>query len=207
MTDFSTILGGAEYELEISRSKFICRMTRTDSLAEGLAFVAEIKKRYSDATHNCYAIIGTPESNEQKFSDDGEPSGTAGQPIFGVLAKNGLYAVTAVVTRYFGGIKLGAGGLVNAYSKVTAGCVGTAKIVQSVWSAIFKADLTYAQHKAAERGLAGLGAKTIDTAFGTGVNLTLAVPAADALSLDAFLSELTLGQQCHKLCNHQYIIY
>ena len=101
---------------EVCKSKFICRLAPIETLDEGLEYVARIKKEFSDARHNCYAIVGTPESNALKYSDDGEPSGTAGIPMMGALQKNGLYGVACVVTRYFGGIKLGAGGLVRAYA-------------------------------------------------------------------------------------------
>lgn len=207
MIDYLTISGEAEYGLEICRSSFICRMMHIDGFSEGLNFVADIKKRFSDARHNCYAVIGTPESNEQKFSDDGEPSGTAGQPILSVLAKNGLYAVAAVVTRYFGGIKLGAGGLVSAYTKATAECVLAAKIVKCVFSAIFIAELTYTEYKSSERRFAEYGAKALATEFGEGVRVTLAAPADGAPALDAFLSGLTLGGRRHTLLRHEYIIY
>jgi len=182
-------------------------MAHTKNLAEGLEFVAGIKKKFSDATHNCYAIVGDPQSNEQRFSDDGEPSGTAGQPMLGVLAKNGLYCVTAVVTRYFGGIKLGAGGLVGAYTKAVAECVSAAKIVKSVWSDIYKAELTYSEYQAAEKRFRESGFKVVSVEFGEGVSLEIAAPAKDGEALNNYLSTLTQGGARHKQTDSKYVVY
>jgi len=93
------------------------------------SFVDEVKKTYPDARHNCYAYIADDIGNVAKFSDDGEPSGTAGQPILEVLKKSGLVKTAVVVTRYFGGIKLGASGLLSAYTKAVVECIKSAKIV------------------------------------------------------------------------------
>ena len=117
---------------EVCKSKFICRLAPIETLDEGLEYVARIKKEFSDARHNCYAIIGTPESNSLKYRDDGEPSGTAGIPMMGALQKNGLYGVVCVVTRYFGGIKLGTGGLVRAYTKGAKIALEAAGIITKV---------------------------------------------------------------------------
>lgn len=101
-------------EIIINKSRFICLIYRVSSVNEATSKLEEVKNKYKDATHYCYAyIIGSTE----KMSDDGEPSGTAGVPILNVLQKEGVQNVLCVVVRYFGGIKLGAGGLVRAYSK------------------------------------------------------------------------------------------
>lgn len=109
-------------ETIIEKSRFICSLKKETNEEEARAFINECKKTYWDAAHNCSAYILGINGNEQKSSDDGEPSGTAGVPMLGVLRKNQVTDVVAVVTRYFGGIKLGAGGLIRAY----AGCVATA---------------------------------------------------------------------------------
>ena len=122
-----------EYEIrsEIKRSLFIATV-KGEVDAEGAEeFVKTVRKRYPDATHNCYAYISDELGNCTRFSDDGEPGGTAGQPILDVLSKQGLVRTAIVVTRYFGGIKLGAGGLVGAYSGAAAEAVGNAVISQN----------------------------------------------------------------------------
>lgn len=107
----------AVFEEEIKKSVFITYLARTSSIDEAKAFVAEIKAKHSDARHNCWGFVaGRPEdSMKWGFSDDGEPSGTAGKPILAQLSGCGIGEITAVVTRYSGGIKLGTGGLVKAY--------------------------------------------------------------------------------------------
>jgi len=122
----------SEFEelIVISRSKFITTLIPITSQEDAQEKLKIIKKKYSDATHNCYAYISSENAQEQKFSDDGEPQGTAGAPILEVLKKKKVYMTLAVVTRYFGGIKLGASGLVGAYSSCVASAIDKAKIVE-----------------------------------------------------------------------------
>lgn len=116
-------------EIEIKKSRFItCLIPIVDS-NDAKDKIEQIKKEYPGATHYCYAYILL---NEKKCSDDGEPSKTAGQPILNVLEKHHLYYILAIVIRYFGGIKLGAGGLVRAYSNATIHCVNQAKIASLI---------------------------------------------------------------------------
>jgi uncharacterized YigZ family protein len=125
---YLTIAPYGETEIIIQKSRFICRAKHVESEAEASQFVQEISKRHWDATHNCYAYLVT--ETMQKSSDDGEPAGTAGRPILEVIhAKQCLYTAV-VVTRYFGGIKLGAGGLVRAYSQGAAAAIEAAGIVK-----------------------------------------------------------------------------
>lgn len=207
MNDYLSVAGLAEYGFEVSRSLFTCRLVPAADIEEGQKFVSEIRKKYSDATHHCYAVVGTPDSKARKCSDDGEPQGTAGQPILAVLTKNNLYAVCAVVTRYFGGIKLGAGGLTGAYTKAAAGAVEAAKIVNYVWSAVFKAEFTYGEYTAAEKRFRESKIKVLTTDFSEHVKAEFAAPAGDAQKVSDFLKEITLGQPRYQIINHQYILY
>lgn len=104
-------------ELTINKSKFICSAAPVNSEEEAIQFIEKIKKEFKDASHNVYAYTVGENSNVQRFTDDGEPSGTAGMPILNVINQENLRNVAVVVTRYFGGILLGAGGLVRAYTK------------------------------------------------------------------------------------------
>ncbi|CAD2079114.1 YigZ family protein [Jeotgalicoccus coquinae] len=113
----------AETEIVIKKSRFLSFIKRTESEEEAKAFIAEIKKEHKAATHNCSAYIVGRSALIQKADDDGEPQGTAGVPILEVLKKEELYNVAVVVTRYFGGIKLGAGGLIRAYSQGASSAV------------------------------------------------------------------------------------
>lgn len=207
MQNYLTVVGAASYAHEISRSRFICNIEHTKTPDECADFVAKIRKQYSDATHNCYSYIGTPQSNEQKFFDDGEPSGTAGQPMLGVLVKNGLYCITAVVTRYFGGIKLGAGGLVSAYTKSVADCLAQATIVNNIYSAIYNAQLTYSEYRIAERRLKEIDAQVLHTDYSDRVALTIAIPIDSHSRLEGYLQSLTQGSDRYQLANYQYIVF
>ncbi len=120
MENYKTIARNDNYLKEIKKSKFIVHLAQTNNEAEAKDFVDQIRQQESSATHNCYAYIVQENVLIERMSDDGEPSGTAGPPILNVLQQQGLENVTAVVTRYFGGIKLGAGGLIRAYSSTTA---------------------------------------------------------------------------------------
>ena len=119
---YRTIKADGLVETDIKKSRFLCYLKRIDSEEEGRDFIAKIKKEHYKANHSCSAMIIGENSEIKRSSDDGEPSGTAGIPMLTVLEKQGLTNIVAIVTRYFGGIKLGSGGLIRAYS----GCVATA---------------------------------------------------------------------------------
>lgn len=123
---YKTILRSAEDEYIINKSRFIGYASPCQSEEEALAFIRTIREKHRDATHNCYAYIIGENAGIMRYSDDGEPSGTAGMPMIEVLKNKGLVNLCVVVTRYFGGILLGAGGLVRAYSHSTVIAVAAA---------------------------------------------------------------------------------
>ncbi|SFI65215.1 YigZ family protein [Thermoflavimicrobium dichotomicum] len=125
---YLTIGNYGETEIVIQKSRFICRAKHVRNEEEAVQFVQDVSKKHWDATHNCYAYLVT--DTIQKSSDDGEPAGTAGRPILEVIHAKDLLYTAIVVTRYFGGIKLGAGGLVRAYSQGAAAAIQAAGIVQ-----------------------------------------------------------------------------
>ena len=133
----------AETETDIKKSRFLSFIKRTESEEEAKAFINEIKKKHKAATHNCSAYIVGKSALIQKADDDGEPQGTAGVPILEVLKKEELYNVAVVVTRYFGGIKLGAGGLIRAYSQGASSAVEAAGKVIEVPMVPLKVTLDY----------------------------------------------------------------
>lgn len=132
MMDFKTIADGEIFcaAYEVNRSKFLAHVSHVETETAARDFVQMIRKKYFDATHNCSAWILGERGDKQKSNDDGEPGGTAGNPILETIKKNELTNCAVVVTRYFGGIKLGAGGLVRAYSHTAALGLSAAKVVK-----------------------------------------------------------------------------
>ncbi len=175
-----------EYKTEIKRSEFICIIKKVASEDEARAFIAERRKIHSLATHNCYAYIVSEGGTERvRYSDDGEPQGTAGQPILNVLKNKGFKNVVAVVTRYFGGVKLGAGGLVRAYSEACAGAAAVAKVLKCVLCSKFLAEFTYENYKKFSAFRLPENARVCETEYGEKVSLSLIVKKEDS---ESFLS-------------------
>jgi uncharacterized YigZ family protein len=132
-----------EHEINIQKSRFIAHIKRTETEAEAQEFIQTLKKKYWDASHNCSAYIIGEHDQIQKANDDGEPSGTAGVPILEVLKKKKLKDTVVVITRYFGGIKLGAGGLIRAYGKATSEGLNTGGIVERRLVQVIHATIDY----------------------------------------------------------------
>lgn len=127
MSEYFTVRGAPECTTVIEKSKFICAIKNVDSEEDARAFIEKRQKEYSLATHHCYAYITDEQGRNFRFSDDGEPQGTAGIPILNVLKQKNLFCTVAVVTRFFGGIKLGTGGLTRAYSNAVQSCFDLAQ--------------------------------------------------------------------------------
>ena len=128
MKSYLSVYTHTTYEKVIERSRFIANVAHAESEEEARAFISKIRAEHSLATHNCFAFVADAAGNLLRFSDDGEPQGTAGMPMLEVLKNKKLFQTVAVVTRYFGGIKLGAGGLVRAYSGTAAEALAAADI-------------------------------------------------------------------------------
>lgn len=143
LSEYLTVKGTAIHEIIIDKSRFIAHISRTETEEEAQAFIASIKKLHKDATHNCSAYLIGERDQIQKALDDGEPSGTAGVPILEVIRKKGLKDTTVVVTRYFGGIKLGAGGLIRAYSRSASEGINTAGIVERTLMKVLNVQIEY----------------------------------------------------------------
>lgn len=134
--------------VEIKRSEFIAEVRKVDDEKSAREVIERIKKEHSLARHNCYAYITFEDGQERvRYSDDGEPQGTAGMPMLNVLKSRGLSCVVAVVTRYFGGVKLGAGGLVRAYTEACAKAVDNAELLEIVPCACYEIDFSYENYK------------------------------------------------------------
>lgn len=163
----------------IEKSKFITTSRHVESEEEAKEFIAEISKKYSDATHNCYAYISDKLSNFLRFSDDGEPQGTAGMPILEVIKSKHLAEVAVVVTRYFGGIKLGAGGLLRAYSGCAAENLDAAQKVLYETCSELKITVDYSSVDTALRYFNETGADLINIDYLNEVDITVAVKKSE----------------------------
>ena len=145
--EYRTIKEDGQVQEEIKKSRFICHAKRVYNEEEARDFISAIKKEHYKATHNCSAFIVGERSEIKRTSDDGEPSGTAGVPMLGVLENHNLTNVCVVVTRYFGGIKLGAGGLIRAYAGSVALAVKEIGIIEIKEQAGIQIHMTYAQYQ------------------------------------------------------------
>lgn len=175
-----------EDEFIEKKSRFIGRVWPVESEEEALEKIQEMKKKHYDATHNCWAYI--MKDGPVRFSDDGEPGGTAGMPMLQVLQREGLYNIVCVVTRYFGGILLGAGGLVRAYTKGAKIAVDAAgKSMKRVWSVLYL-PIPYSYYDRVKLEVAAFGGIIRDTQFGADIELELLFPEA---KLQPFLDRIT----------------
>ena len=184
----------SKVEYEISRSRFIARIAPADGVEAGLEYVAAVKKIHPDATHHPYAVTGSPESGAFRFSDDGEPHGTSGMPIMNVLKKKELYNTVIVVTRYFGGIKLGAGGLVQAYSHAATLAADAASVARFRLSEIYRVELEYSEFRLLDSLLKATEARIYDINYAERTTATIAVPAPNRERFESGFKALTEGR-------------
>ena len=186
MKPYKSVKQCSEAEYTVNRSRFIGRCFPVESEEAALCLLGDIRKKHWDATHNCFAYrIG--ENAAARFSDDGEPGGTAGKPIMDVLTGRGLTNVLCVVTRYFGGILLGAGGLVRAYSRSAADAVTKAGMVSYLPGTILDIPMDYSRYGALE-GFIRANAEVRNVAFAQNVVVTAAVEDTNLLK---FMKEVT----------------
>jgi uncharacterized YigZ family protein len=153
MENYRTIKENGIHEIEIKKSRFICHLKRVESEDEALAFIEEVKKEHYKATHNCSAYTLGMNDEIQRAHDDGEPSGTAGVPMLEIFLKRDLKNVVAVVTRYFGGTKLGAGGLIRAYGGAVNDAVSEVGIVERQVQLLIDVTVSYSMSGSVEHSL------------------------------------------------------
>lgn len=178
----------------IEKSRFITTSCHVEGEEEAKAFVSRISKKYADATHNCYAFICDAAGNFLRFSDDGEPQGTAGMPMLEVLRAQKIVQAAVVVTRYFGGIKLGAGGLVRAYSGSVAQNLAEAKKVCYDRCAEGTYIVGYPLAEVCMRYFSAHDCSISNTLYGSDVAFTVAVKASDEADFDAGLVNALNGR-------------
>lgn len=189
-----TIKEDGQVQEEIKKSRFICHAKRVYSEEEARAFITAIKKEHYKATHNCSAFIIGERSEIKRTSDDGEPSGTAGVPMLGVLENHNLTNVCVVVTRYFGGIKLGAGGLIRAYAGSVALAVKKIGIVEIKEQTGIQIQMSYAQYQEYGNFLKEHNLMEVETNFTDQVETIIFVDKEDKEAIKASLIEFFNGK-------------
>lgn len=186
---YDTLAMPVEHEIKVKRSRFIARATPVESRKAAEAFVASIRKQHHDATHNCFAYRIKQDNNDvTRFYDDGEPSGTAGKPILQAILGRELTGVVVVVTRYFGGIKLGTGGLIRAYGDAAAETLDRAPIRTVVRTDRILVEYAYEWSNAVHKTLEQTEARVKSSEYGTTVKQEIWVRKDQT---DLFIATLT----------------
>ncbi|MCG7428949.1 IMPACT family protein [Dermacoccus nishinomiyaensis] len=213
---FTTLAGPAIAEIEVKRSRFLCELTPVgagdDDASEvaARAVVEAARKQHWDARHHCSAFVLGPQRQVRRSNDDGEPSGTAGAPMLEALVASGLSDVVAVVTRWFGGTLLGAGGLVRAYGDVVRAALAEARVVTYEHRLVVAADVAIADVGRVENALraAGRHVEGVDYAQGAAAGtarLVLAVTEADRAALESELASLTGSSADLDECGQRWV--
>ena len=194
LEQYKTIYEGGEGEIIEKKSRFIATVRPVESEEEALDFLEEMKKKYWDARHNCYVYSVGMNREFTRCSDDGEPSGTAGRPMLDVILGEDIYNVAVVVTRYFGGVLLGTGGLVRAYSKAVQEGLAASKVILKQKGIALKITTDYTgigkiQYIAGERNI-----PILDSEYTDKVVMKLLVPVQDVGSIQKAVTERTNGR-------------
>ncbi|CCQ10683.1 FIG000605: protein co-occurring with transport systems (COG1739) [Pseudoalteromonas luteoviolacea B = ATCC 29581] len=196
MSEYHIPSSALTYEEEIKKSTFIVHLAHTPTLVDAKHFIQQINRQYPDARHNCWAhVAGPPKgSHVYGFSDDGEPNGTAGKPMLNVLTGSGLGEVTAVITRYFGGIKLGTGGLVRAYGGTLNNALAQLPTVLKIPTVQVSGESDYSFQGLIEKCLlTNYSALCLDKQFGSTIIWSIEIDSRVAASACAEIFDLTHG--------------
>ena len=204
MSDYKTVAGEYSAEFVEKRSRFIGYIAPAGTPEEAADFINSIRAKHWDATHNVYAWA-LRDDQQSRYSDDGEPQGTAGLPVLGVLQKSGLTDAVIVVTRYFGGILLGGGGLVRAYSHSAALAVEGAQVLDMRLCRVFTVDSDYTLYGKITRMLPKFDIVQQNIEFGASVVLTLAALPDDYDAFSRELTEASAGSVSPVLIGEEYL--
>lgn len=191
---YKTAYQGGQGEITEKKSRFIATVRPVETEEEALAFIEEMKKKYWDARHNCYVYSVGRNREYTRCSDDGEPSGTAGRPMLDVVLGEDIHNIAVVVTRYFGGVLLGTGGLVRAYSKAVQEGIANSTIIEKIQGVSLSVTTDYTgigkiQYIAGERGLS-----ILDSEYTDKVVIHLLVPGDEAAAVEKAITEATNGR-------------
>ncbi|MEU8774789.1 YigZ family protein [Streptomyces sp. NPDC048606] len=201
---YVTVAREGVHESEINRSRFLCSLAPAATEREAQEFIARVRKEHPTASHNCYAYVIGADASVQKASDDGEPGGTAGVPMLQMLTRRDIRYAVAVVTRYYGGVKLGAGGLIRAYG----GVVGEAlDVLGTVTRHRYRLATVTVDHQRAgktQNDLRATGRAVLDVRYGEAVAIEIGLPEADVEAFRAWLADVTAGTATFELGGEAY---
>lgn len=194
LEQYKTIYKGGRGEIIEKKSRFIANVRLVQSEEEALLFIEEMKKKYWDARHNCFAYVIGERKEFMRCSDDGEPQGTAGKPMLDVLLGEELYNTAVVVTRYFGGTLLGTGGLVRAYSRAVQEGLLASKIITRIHGFLTQVGTDYNGVGRLQYLFAQREVPVLDSEYGEAVKMQVLLPAAQAESIKKAVTEATNGK-------------
>ncbi len=204
-TDYTTVKGHGQSELVIHKSRFITYVQRAETEQQAMDFIQDIKKIHHNATHNCSAYLIGEHDNIQKANDDGEPSGTAGVPMLEVLKKQQLKDTVVVVTRYFGGIKLGGGGLIRAYGRATSEGIAATGIVKRRLHYQMKVIIDYTLLGKVENEVRQSNYSLKEISYTDTVDIYIYCPVSEKEVFINWLTELTNGQAKFETLSSDFI--
>lgn len=206
LTRYRTLRKEANSEIVIKKSRFICHARPVETEEEAITFIEGLKKQHWNANHNCSAYVLGERDEIQKQSDDGEPSGTAGKPILEVIKVQQLKNVAIVVTRYFGGIMLGAGGLIRAYTDGAVAAIEAAEPITQVLHREVKVDVDYTWYGKLENELHARGVRVGGTDFTDRVIVTCLPEEVEHERFNAWMTDLTQGQAVITVGDSMYFV-
>lgn len=207
MKPYKTLLKEAAEEYSIQKSRFIGRAAPVTTVEEALRFLEQVRSEHRTATHNCYAYILGQNAGIMRYSDDGEPGGTAGLPMMEVLKARGVVNCAVVVTRYFGGILLGAGGLVRAYSHSCALALAAAGVCDMLPTQRWLHEVAYPLWDRVQHTLKALPVQLVETEYAATVNFTLLCRSEDGERVQAELARVTDGRIESLLDGEDYLAW
>ena len=204
MDQYRTVKNEAEDEFVERRSRFIGRVKPVKTEEDAVSFIRACKSKYWDASHNVYAY-SLREGSVRRYSDDGEPQGTAGQPMLNVFQRQEVWNVCCVVTRYFGGVLLGAGGLTRAYTKGAADALTAAGIARMGLWTLWDVPCTYPLLERMKLEVAAAGGVVRDAEYGADITLRTAFPAGTAETFQLRLTELSAGSLAMTAAGEEFL--
>lgn len=203
MTEYIVPFASAESEFEEKRSRFISHLYLVETEAEARARIDEMKKKYYDARHNCWCFV--LHDGTVRYGDDGEPQGTAGQPMLNVFQREGVENVVCIVTRYFGGILLGAGGLTRAYAKAAKDALDKAGKARMQPFSVLRLECSYPLLERVKLLIEGQEGRIEGSDYGASVVLTVLLPSGKTADFAATLTELSGGQMAAEEIERRFL--